>query len=177
MKRKKDGMNSFNVEALYNKAQSDKYVTFDQSKFEGTADGFAKEALRSHLQKTPLADLYFSEFNTNALHDAIRYTVYLKSQGKHVISRQSDIDLKALMRATFLQHAKHLPYDIVGQVKDMNAMVLEHAVKGILSEIDMYIHYRSDVINNRVPIDRAANVSSAGTKTLELMRAVPTDAG
>ncbi len=133
-------------------------------------DAFAREAIKSHLIPEAVSELFFSAFNINLLHDAVRYMVYKRSGQKYVIERQSEIDMKIIMRSVYMQHCKHLPYDIVGQTKELNGMVIEEAVQRILVEIPMYLYYRSDVINMRQPIDRAANVSSAGTKTLEVMR-------
>lgn len=146
------------------------YTAYKDSTSSNNGNGFAKEAIKSHLQPQAVSELFFSDFNTGLLHDAIRYVVYSRSDGKYVIGRQSDIDLKVIMRSVFMMHCKHLPYDITGQVRDLNKMVIDESVKRILVEIPMYLYYRTDVISMRKPIDRAVNVSSAGTKTLEVMR-------
>lgn len=147
------------------------YSTYKDSAL-ATNDGntFAKEAIKSFLQPEAVSELFFSDFNTGLLHDAIRYVVYKRSKGKYVIGKQSDIDLKVIMRSVFMMHCKHLPFDITGQTKELNQLVIDEAVKRILVEIPMYLYYRTDVITMRKPIDRAVNVSSAGTKTLEVMR-------
>jgi hypothetical protein len=148
------------------------YDTYSSELPTDQTDAFAREAVKSHLIPEAVSELFFSAFNIDLMHDAIRYMVYKRSGDKYVIEKQSDIDLKIIMRAMYMTHCKHLPYDIVGQTKELNKMVMDEAVQRILVEIPMYLYYRSDVISMRQPIDRAVNVSSAGTKTLELMRIV-----
>lgn len=127
---------------------------------------FEQEALKSNYQSSQLSDLYFSNVNVEALHEAIRYQVYVKSNNKHVIDRQSDTDLKVVMRSIFYQDSKNLPYDIIGQVKELNSNVIDYCVRKIISEIDMYIYYREDITKNPEPLPRSLNTSSAGSKVL-----------
>lgn len=131
-------------------------------------ESFEQEALKGNTQSNPLSDLYFSAKNVDALQQGIRYSVYVKSGNQHVIDKQSDTDLKIVMRSVWLEYSKNLPYDIVGQVKDMNAKVLEYCVERILQEINMYMHYRVDISQNYQPLPRSVNTSSAGTKQLIL---------
>ncbi len=146
------------------------FAVFDDSasqdrQRDGT-DYYATEAIKNQLQPSVVSDLFFSGANIAALHEGLRYSVFRKSDGRHVIGRQSDVDLKIMMRSAFLTHCKHLPYDVLGQVRELNAIVLEEAVRRVMSEVDMYLHYRGDVIQQRQPLERPKNVSSAGTKTL-----------
>jgi hypothetical protein len=127
---------------------------------------FEKEAIRSNYQASQLSDLYFSPQNVEALHEAIRYQVYIRSGNKHVIDRQSDTDLKVVMRSIFYEYARNLPYDVVGQVRELNTKVIDYCVPKILMEINMYIYYRQDISQNPQPLPRSENTSSAGTKVL-----------
>jgi hypothetical protein len=127
---------------------------------------FENEALKSNISSNQLTDVYFSHINIEALQEGIRYKVYVKSGGKHIIDRQSDIDLKIVMRSIYYEYSKNLPYDILGQVKDLNAKVIDYCVNNILSEINMYLRYRQDISSNPEPLARSLNVSSAGSKTL-----------
>jgi predicted helicase len=129
---------------------------------------FQNSALKNIIHTDQLSDLFFSQKNIDALQQGIRYSVYRRSNGKHVIGNQSVSELQVVMRSIFLQNAKHLPYDVVGQVKEMNALVISYCVDNILSEINLYMKYRQDVSTLPVPLDRSVNTSSAGTKTLFL---------
>jgi hypothetical protein len=127
---------------------------------------FENEALKSNISSNQLTDVYFSHKNIEALHEGIRYQVYVRSENKHIIDRQSDIDLKIVMRSIYYEYSKNLPYDILGQVRDLNAKVIDYCVNNILSEINMYLRYRQDISSNPEPLPRSVNVSSAGSKTL-----------
>ena len=119
-------------------------------------------------EKSPVGELFFSKKNVDALHEAIRYQVFLKSNKRHVIDRQSDTDLIIVMRSIYLENAKHLSYDIVGQVRRLNVLVLNEVVPKIMREIDMYITYIDDISRNPVPMPRSVLTSSVGTKSLPM---------
>ena len=119
-------------------------------------------------EKSPVGDLFFSRKNLDALHEAIRYQVFLKSNKRHVIDRQSDTDLVIVMRSMYFEHAKDLSYDIVGQVRQLNVLVLNEVVPKIMREIDMYMTYIDDISRNPVPMPRSVLTSSAGTKSLPM---------
>lgn len=129
---------------------------------------FGSEVVGKTMQLSQVSDLFFSSKNVDALQEAIRYQVYVKSGNQHIIDRQSVTDLKIVMRSIYLEYGRNLPYDIVGQVKSLNARVLDYVVEKIINEINMYMFYKQDIQNLPVPLERSANVSSAGKKTLIL---------
>lgn len=129
-------------------------------------DSFEEEALKGNTASNTLSDVYFSPQNIKALQEGIRYQIFLKSNKQHVIDNQSETDLKIVMRSVYIEYAKNLPYDILGQVRELNAHVLDFCVNRILEEINMYLHYRTDISQNYVPLARSENTSSAGSKTL-----------
>lgn len=126
------------------------------------------EALKGTISSNPLSKLFFSAQNIEALQQGIRYLVYTKSCNKHVIDRQSEEDLRIVMRSVYLQNAKHQPDNIQEQVKELNTIVLRWCVPKILNEIDAYMQYRSEISKNPIPIERSKNDNVYGTKTLEL---------
>lgn len=128
----------------------------------------ADEALRGIQQAGKLSEVFFSRENIEALQQGIRYLVYEKSCKKHIIDRQSEDDLRVVMRSIYLQNAVNLPYMILEQVRALNQKVLEFVVPRVLEEIKMYIDYKQRVSTLPVPMARSENTSVAGTKTLEL---------
>jgi hypothetical protein len=127
-----------------------------------------EEALKGQFAKNPLADLYFSQTNINALQDGIRYKIYQATEGRHVIGRQSEQDLRVIMRSIYLQYAKHLSCDFVAQVRELNAKVLEWVVPEVLSNLRQYEIYKRDVSTLPVPMERAPLATQKGTKVLEI---------
>lgn len=131
-----------------------------------SARSFKTEAIKGHFTENPLSDIFFSQTNVNALQDGIRYMVWKKTDGAHVIDRQSDTELQVIMRSIYLTHAKNAPFDVVGQVRELNRMVLDWVVPRIVQEISLYQKYKRDISTLPVPLERSKNMSSTGTKFL-----------
>ena len=129
---------------------------------------FEEEALRSNTGRNEVTNVFFSKKNVDALQDCIRYQVWYRSNEKYTIGRQSEVELKVIMRGTYYENARNLPYDILGQVRDLNRIVIEYCVDKILSEIRMYAHYIKDISTNPVPLALPTATTSAGSRTLEM---------
>ena len=127
---------------------------------------FQHEAIKGMHQANDISKVFFSENNINVVQDAIRYQVYLKSCKKHIIDRQSDNDLKVIMRATYMEHTIHNPRSILEEIKRLNMIVLTFCVPRIIQEINMYVRYREDISKLPVPLDRGELPSIKGTKAL-----------
>ncbi len=136
--------------------------------YEKTAEkGFESDMLRGNWEHTPLSTNFFSPGNITIVQNAIRRDVYEKSQPKgYVIDNQSVDELKIIMRAIYYQYARNLPFDVPGQVADLNQRVLDWSVPHILSAVDHYHYYLNDISHMPLPLAREMNLSSAGTKSL-----------
>lgn len=117
---------------------------------------------------TKLSDLYFSMDNINILQYGIRNRILNESNGEIFIGRQSDDELKIIMRSIYYQYGKNLDYDIMGQIKELNEKVLDWSIPRIISNIKQYNKYIQDISNMPVPLERAELTSEKGTKSLEL---------
>ena len=128
---------------------------------------FKKQALTGTLNTTPLSDLYFSESNINALQEGIRYRIFQETDGKFTIGRQSDTELKVVMRSIFLQYSLNRDGDVLGQVRSLNARVLDWVVPEVLSNLKQHVTYIRDASTMPMPLERSQLLTSKGTKTLE----------
>jgi hypothetical protein len=128
---------------------------------------FSHEAIQGVHTKTPLNDLFFSTKNIDALQLGIRNLVANRTNNEFVVGNQSEVELQIIMRAIYLSEAKHLPYDIIGQVRTLNAKVLDYCVPRILEEIRMFNYYKNDVSRLPMPLDRGEFSSAKGTRFLE----------
>ncbi len=128
---------------------------------------FFKEATSGQIVRTNLSDLYFSNTNIEALQQAIRYRVYVETNGNFVIGRQSDQELKIIMRSLYYQYAKNDGSDCVGQVQILNSKVLDWAVPEILSNLLQYQVYKRDASTLPVPMELGSLETQKGTKILE----------
>ena len=102
----------------------------------------------------------------NILQNQLRFFVFKHSNGKHVIGRQSEIDLEIIMRSIYLQHSLNLNCNIKEQIIKLNNMVIEWAGPKVLNEVEQYIGFIHSVENMPVPIDRPRNLSIKGSKSL-----------
>lgn len=133
----------------------------------GKLTDFSTEAIQGIHTKTPLNDLFFSQKNVDALQLGIRNLVAKQTDNTFIIGKQSEVELQVVMRAIYLNEALHLPYDIIGQVRALNAKVLDYCVPRILEEIRMYNYYKKDVSRLPIPLERGQFSSAKGTRFLE----------
>lgn len=141
------------------------YREFENRKNTGS---FSTEAVVNIHTKNDISNVFFSQQNMNVLQDAIRYNVYQKSCGKHVIDRQSENDLKIVMRSIYLDYAQHKPYNTLDQIKELNQRVIDYCVPRIMQEISMYMYYKNDISKLPDPMDRGQFISAKGQKVNEI---------
>ena len=126
------------------------------------------DELKGILQNNPLSCAFFSKQNIDSLQTTIRYNVWLKTNKKHVIGKQSDKELNIIMRSVYLQHSKNLPTNILGQVKELNKIVLEFAVNKIIVQLRQYVEYQNHVNGKREILPHSINMSNRGSKQLSI---------
>jgi hypothetical protein len=132
-----------------------------------TEVNFSGDMLRGNWEHTPLSDAYFSRTNAQRIQKEITKEVYRKSGPKKYQIDDQDVDeLKMIMRGMYLQYAKNNPFNIAGQIQELNKLVIDWAVPRIISEIDQYQYYLKDISHLPVPLEKPLNMSSAGTKSL-----------
>ncbi len=155
----------------YNNQPISDIELFESYTKEDTKQNFQVEALYGIQESSKLSHIFFSRQNLNVIQDMIRYQVYVKSNKKYVIDRQSDVTLEVIMRSIYLQHSPNLPNKIKEQVHYLNKLVTDWSVEQIIPEVEQYMGYLSEIEYMPIPIDLPQNISSKGTRTL---RAVTT---
>ena len=125
-----------------------------------------RDALTGTLETSELSNTYFSSQNIQTLQNGIRQGVYQKSNGNYVIGNQDVDTLKVIMRSIFIQHSAHLSENIMGQVNELNKLVLDYCVPQVYGEAEGYIKYKHDASTLAVPMQRPA-APSYKTRTLE----------
>jgi hypothetical protein len=129
-------------------------------------NNFKDDAIKGNFSKNCLNDVFFSDDNINALQIGMRNMVSNATEGEVTIGRQSDIELKIIMKAIYLEYGKNLNDNIISQVQNLNKKVLDYAVPRILTEIKQYNTYVKDASSIQQPLERSVNVSNKGSKTL-----------
>jgi hypothetical protein len=128
---------------------------------------FYVEAVQGTFTPNALSNMFFSCNNIDVLQEGIRYKVYQLTNEKHVIGRQSDKDLKVVMRSIYLQYSKNLSTDIIGQVRELNKLVLDWCVREVFSNLQQYDKYVFDVSTLPMPMERSTIATTKGSRTLE----------
>jgi hypothetical protein len=128
---------------------------------------FVNEATYGQSQPNEVSKIFFSETNIDALQQGIRYRVFVETNGKFTIGRQSDQELKIIMRSIYLQYSKNAAHNCVEQVRDLNIKVLEWAVPEVLSNVKQFDVYRKDASTMPIPLEHAPLMTIKGTKVLE----------
>jgi hypothetical protein len=127
------------------------------------------EQIQYRHSNTPLNTVFFSEDNMENLQGKIQQAVMEMSGAKrYKIDRQSDDDLKMIMRSYYLQYARNNPGEVAAELEDLNNRVIGFASNRIMVEIESYIRYRKDILDFPEPIERPVDVQIYGTRTGEL---------
>jgi hypothetical protein len=125
---------------------------------------YKQEALKSILGKSKLHNLFFSKTNINHIQQTIIKEVWLQSNKKHLITRQSDMELKIVMRSIFLQNGKHNFNNIIKQIKVLNQIIIDYCVPNILSNIELYLGYKKHISFLPEPLPPPKNMSIVGLR-------------
>jgi len=132
-----------------------------------TEVNFASDMLRGNWDHTALSDAFFTRKNVDIIQSEIQKEVYRISGPKKWAIGPQDVDeIKMIMRAMYLQYAKNNPFNIEGQMEELNQLVVKWSVPRIMSEIEQYNYYLNDISHLPVPLQQPMSMSSAGTKSL-----------
>jgi hypothetical protein len=121
-----------------------------------------------NLDSTDVSKIFFSVDNINILQRGIRNKILNMTNGKINISRQSDDELKIIMRSIYFQYGKNNNTNIRGQILELNTRVIEWSVPEIISNYKQSQHYLKDISTLPEPLDRSILPSKKGTKTLNV---------
>ena len=131
-----------------------------------TMNNFQVEALYGIQETSTLNQLFFSKKNMDIIQNMIRYSVYEKSGQKHIIGKQSDIELEIVMRSIYLQHSPNLLDKIKEQIEYLDKLVSDWCVEQIIPEVNQYFGYIKEIEYMPIPIDLPLNLSSKGSRSL-----------
>jgi len=129
-------------------------------------NNFQVEALYGIQETSTLNHLFFSKKNMNIIQNMIRYNVYIKSENRYIIGKQSDIELEIIMRGIYLQYSPNLQTNIKEQLEYLDKLVSDYAVAQIIPEVEQYFGYMKEIEYMPEPIDLPVNLSSKGTRSL-----------
>jgi hypothetical protein len=126
---------------------------------------FLSEALLGLRQEvSPLSATFFSEANLNYVQSELQNRVFLKT--KHHIGRQSDDEMKVIMRSTYAIYALHIPGKVAEEISGLNERVLAYAVPNVVSNVLQYLHMLKDAVTAPQQMALPMHPGMKGTKGL-----------
>jgi len=125
----------------------------------GLESSEVKERIHFRHSSTPVNEEFFSQSNVDRVQEQIRSTV--RGMVNADIDRQSDVDLKLVMRSYYLQYAGE-------SVQQLNDRVVSFCANRIAVEVEAYRYYRTDILDFPAPIQRPLDTHVYGTRTGEL---------
>lgn len=125
-----------------------------------------KGILGTTQELSSFSKLFFSKENLSWVQKNIRYLVYNISN-KYIISEQDETNLLIVMKAIYLQNSRNPDKSSMykKEILRLNGLVLNEVVPDILSKIQQYRGYLSDISKIQEPISLPVNMSITGTKS------------
>jgi hypothetical protein len=125
-----------------------------------------EDSLIGIIDNSILSRVYFSRKNIDNIQTKIISGVYNKSQGSLTVGKQSDAELKIIMRSIYLQESKNVDCKIQEQISQLNALVLEYCVGNIMVNATQYVNYIRELKKPTSVMENPSHTSISGTKTL-----------
>lgn len=95
----------------------------------------------SECEQGDLENYFFSNENIELINKQLIMTVFKKTNGEFKISPQKNETLIIVMRYTFIEYARHLPYDIADQIRDLNNIVIGQILPNVITQITQRKEY------------------------------------
>ncbi len=115
----------------------------------------------SECEQGDLENVFFSDENISLINKQLILSVFKKTNGRIKISEQSKENLIIVMRYVFLEHSRHLPYDIAGQIKELNCRVVGEVLPNIITNANQRIDYLDEINNPRKLLPLPVNVNKS----------------
>ena len=120
----------------------------------------------SECEQGDLPNTFFSDENIALINKQLVLSVFKKTNGQYKITDHSKQSLEIVMRYVFLEHARHLPYDIVGQVRELNCRVVGEILPGIITQVTQRTEYLKTISEPRQLLSLPQNVNGGTRKNL-----------
>lgn len=120
----------------------------------------------SECEQGDLSNTFFSDDNVELINKQLILSVFKKTNGQYKIANQSKQSLEIVMRYVFLEHARHLPYDITGQIYELNNRVVGEILPGIITQITQRVEYLKTINEPRQLLSLPTNVNGGTRQNL-----------
>lgn len=96
-------------------------------------------------EETNLEDIFFMDENIELINKQIILTLWKKTNKQYKISFQDKSKLIIVMRYVFIENAKHLPYNIKGQIRELNCNVVGEIMPFLITNFEQKLGYLRDI--------------------------------
>lgn len=136
----KPGIPAFNFEQM-----PSAYFT-DNKKGFALRNQLVKNLIKvSECHINDLEKMFFSKDNIDLINKQLILTVYKKTDKEFVICPQDERKLLIVMKYVFIENARHLPYDIKGQIRELNCRVVNEILPVVISNVRQKVDYLRDI--------------------------------
>jgi hypothetical protein len=105
-----------------------------------------KNLIKTNInEESKLEELFFSDENLDLINKQVILTVWKRTDKQYRIPFQSNDKLLIVMRYVFVEYAKNLPFNIKGQIKELNCIVVGNTLPSIITNIEQYLGYLRDI--------------------------------
>ena len=129
-----------------------------------TKDNYSDELLKSHLCSSPLSKHFFSKCNLDHLQQLLIDNIFIISNKKYKIGRQSDKELLIIMRHIYLNEANNNDNNIIEQVNILNNTIISKIVPSLFSNITQHQQYLNKMSNPLPVMEHPVNVNTSSTR-------------
>jgi len=105
-----------------------------------------KNIIKTNINsETNLEDIFFSDENIELINKQIVLTLWKKTNNQYKISFQDKNKIIIVMRYVFIENAKHLPYNIKEQIKELNCNVVGEIIPFLITNFEQKLGYLRDI--------------------------------
>jgi hypothetical protein len=96
-------------------------------------------------EESKLEEYFFSDDNVDLINKQIVLTVWKRTNNQYKINLQNKDQIIIIMRYIFIENAKHLPYDIKGQIHELNCNVVGEIIPSVITNFEQKLGYLRDI--------------------------------
>jgi len=95
----------------------------------------------SECAQGDLENTFFSNENLDLINKQLIISVFKHTNGQYKIAPQSNQSLVIILRYVFIEYARHLPYNIQEQIRELNNKVVCEILPDIITQITQRTEY------------------------------------
>jgi hypothetical protein len=110
-----------------------------------------------------LKSVFFSDENIELINKQLILNVWKRTKGQYKIGYQDTNKIVIVMQYVYIEYCKNLPFDIKGQIKKLNCMVVNETVPDIITNLEQKIGYLQDIEQRKPLLDLPVNTTNNNT--------------